>query len=57
MENEESDFRGPDGITGRMTFYDNEGKILTALHVDPCLITNELAALAEKSKEAERGSD
>ena len=57
MESEESGFRQPDGITGRMTFYDNEGKILTALHVDPCLISNELAALAEKSKEVERESD
>ena len=44
-------------MTGRMTFYDNEGKILTALDPDPCLISSELAELAKKSKEAERESD
>ena len=46
-------------MTGRMTFYDNEGKILTALDPDPCLLTwhNNLAELAAKSKEAERESD
>ena len=43
-------------MTGRMTFYDNEGKILTALDPDPCLISSELAELARKSKEAERES-
>ena len=46
-------------MTGRMTFYDNAGKILTALHPDPCLLTwnNNLAELAAKSKEVERESD
>ena len=42
-----------------MTFYDNQGKILTALDPDPFLITSnkKLAELAAKSKEAERESD
>ena len=42
-----------------MTFYDNQGKILTALDPDPFLLTsnNKLAELAAKSKEAERESD
>ena len=46
-------------MTGRMTFYDNAGKILTALHPDPLILTwnNDLNELAAKSKEAERESD
>ena len=46
-------------MTGRMTFYDNAGKILTALHPDPLLLTwnSNLDELAAKSKEAERESD